>query len=66
MLETRGYNSAPRDSRHIEGVWGGTGMSRTPNEFILQSLDGCNRNIGELEYKLRGIEVDYRWLWSSL
>ena len=28
--------------------WGMPGMSDTPNEFIFQSLDCCNADIGEL------------------
>ena len=35
-------------TRRGDTPWGMLGMSDTPNEFVLQPLDGSNRYLGEL------------------
>ena len=51
LLLANKRGTSPR--RVVQGLqgggtpWGMPGMSDTPNEFVLQSLDGSNRYLGE-------------------
>ena len=48
VSQQTGYVSQEGGTGGYKEGYGGTGMSRTPNELVLQSLDCCNTYLGEL------------------